>query len=80
MSNDKQKKPRDYLSRDGRRFRVRNDRPWPIQGWQVYGVGVGLEHIAECPTPTIAGMVADALEQAAETEEEKACQSDQRTS
>ncbi len=73
MTDNKQKKPRDYLSRDGLRFRVRPYgtiyETWAHQRWQVYGAG--LEHIAECPTLTIAGMVADALEQAAEAGEEK---------
>ncbi len=71
MSNDKQKTPGDYQptrTGDGLRFRVRT---YNDGLWQVYGVGVGLEHIAECLTQGAADMVAKALEQAAEIGEEK---------
>ncbi len=64
MSDNKQKSPKDYPPHhmgDERRFHVRT-----YNGglWQVYGVG--LEHIAECPSQGLADMVADALEQVTE--------------
>lgn len=78
MSDDKQKTPKDFERHrmgDGRRFHVGTHNG---QRWQVYGVG--LNHIAECPSQDLADMVAGALEQAAEIGKEKSCQNDQRTS
>ena len=62
------KHPRDYepfRRGDGRRFHVRvHD---AAREWQVYGLG--LLHICFCNTEEKANMVADALEEVANTEE-----------